>query len=198
MLNHQAFYLKITNVQNIMRNFLLCFLSLVLFSNDIMAQHEHDVFHPHHTLGLYISHTQVIEGVDKDGHKNWLTLPSWGLDYNYKFSSKWAIGLHSDMIIESFEVEDHLNSGEQIKTLKRVHPIASAVMASFKPGHHFNYLFGAGGEFASTGNLFLIRVGTEYEYHINKDWEFNANLTSDFNINAYNSWAIRLGITRIF
>lgn len=177
------------------------FFCLVLCSLSAVAQQDddgHDTFHPHHTLGLMISHTQISEGVQSDGHRKWLSLPSWALNYNYKFSRKWAIGLHNDIVVEDFAVEEHLKSGDENTVLERSYPIASAVMASFKPGKHFSFLAGAGGEFAHTGNFFLIRIGAEYGYHINKNWELNANITNDLKINAYNSWAIGMGITRVF
>jgi hypothetical protein len=71
-------------------------------------------------------------------------------------------------------------------------------MASFKPGKHFSFLVGGGGEFANTANYLLIRLGADYEYHLNKNWELNANLTNDLKVNAYNSWSVGMGITKIF
>lgn len=183
----------------------LLFIGLVMvFGRSAFAQHvagqEHEeetVFHPHHTLGLIISHTQVGQGVTEGGKGEWLVLPSWGLNYNYKFSPKWAIGLHTDIITETFKVEEHLSGGSD-EILERSRPIASALMASFKPGKHFNYLLGAGGEFSHTGNLYLVRIGAEYVYHLSKKWELNAVLANDLKINAYNSWSVGMGITRVF
>jgi hypothetical protein len=171
----------------------------LLFSSAITTAQEthHDAFKPHHTLGFMISHTQINQGVQGNGEKKWLSLPSWAVNYNFKFSPKWAVGLHTDIIVEDFAVEEHLKSSSG-QILERSYPIASAVMFSYKPGKHFSYMLGSGGEFAHTGNLFLFRVGVEYGYHISKDWELNANITNDFKVNAYNSWAVGLGITKVF
>lgn len=176
------------------------FLSIILLlgASLLTAQEQHhDDFKPHHTLGLMISHTQISQGIQGDGRRKWLSLPSWGLNYNYKFSAQWAVGLHTDIIVEDFAVTEHLKSSAGT-TLQRSYPIGSAVMFSYKPGKHFSYLLGSGGEFAHTGNLFLVRIGAEYGYHISNNWELNANLTNDLKINAYNSWAIGVGITRVF
>jgi len=176
----------------------LAFIVFLLFCGTVFSQEElHNEFHPHHTLGLMISHTQISQGVQANGDKKWLSLPSWAINYNYKFSQKWAIGLHNDIIVEDFTVEEHLKSSNG-QVLARSYPIASAVMASYKPGKHFSYMFGSGGEFAHAGNLFLLRVGLEYGYHISNDWELNANVVNDLKINAYNSWAIGMGITKVF
>ena len=146
-----------------------------------------------------LSHTQIFQGVQQDGEKKWLALPSIGLNYNYKFHPRWALGLHNDIIIEDFQVEEHLRSGggNENSILVRSYPVASAVVASYKPGEHFSFLLGAGGEFAHTGNLFIVRAGVEYGIHINPKWELNINLVNDLKLNAYNSVAYGIGITRI-
>jgi hypothetical protein len=181
-----------------MKNKYLASIVFFFFYGIIFSQEEtHAEFHPHHTLGVMISHTQISQGVQANGDKKWLSLPSWAINYNYKFSKKWAIGLHNDIIVEDFAVEEHLKSSNG-QVLERSYPFASAIMVSYKPGKHFSYMLGSGGEFAHTGNLFLFRVGLEYGYHISKDWELNGNITNDVKWNAYNSWAIGLGITRVF
>jgi hypothetical protein len=162
----------------------------------IAQEKANHTFHPHHTLGIVVSHTQVSQGI-QNGDRKWLALPSWGINYNYKFSPKWAIGLHNDIIVESFTVTNHLKSGAGSEELERSYPIASAIVASYKPGKHFSFLMGSGGEFSHTGNLFLIRIGLEYGYHMNNKWELNANIVNDLRWNAYNSFAIGLGVTRI-
>lgn len=185
-------------MKNNIKFLVVLFFCFILKSGTVFSQEIiHNKFKPHHTLGLILSHTQISQGVQNNGKKKWLSLPSWAINYNYKFSSKWAIGLHTDIIVEDFAVEEHLkNSNGQV--LERNYPIGSAIMASYKPGKHFSYMLGSGGEFAHTGNLFLIRLGLEYGYHINESWELNATLTNDIKINTYNSWAIGIGITRLF
>jgi hypothetical protein len=181
-------------------NFTRTYYTLLVFLTVIFqtyAQEEmQSKFVPHHTLGLIISHTNVSKGVDINGDRKWLSLPSWAINYNYKFSPHWAIGLHNDIVTETFEVEEHL-SDKNVQTIERSYPLASVLMASYKPGKHFSYLFGAGGEFSHTGHLFLWRVGVEYGYEINEKWEINANLTNDLKVYSYNSWAIGLGITKV-
>ena len=169
----------------------------VLITTTFAQQEQHPKFKSYHTLGFLISHTQINQGIQADGNKKWLSLSSWAINYNYKFSSKWAIGLHNDIVLEDFAVEEHLKSSEA-EVLQRSYPIASAVMVTYKPGKHFSYMLGSGGEFARTGNLFLVRVGIEYGYDITKDWELNASVTNDIKINAYNSWAVGLGVTKVF
>lgn len=145
-----------------------------------------------HSIALLINHTQIAEGLE-NGEKKWISLPSWGIDYNYEINERWAIGLHSDIVVESFVVEH--NDGTEIE---RSSPFASAVVGMFKPIKNFSLVLGAGGEFSKEENLFLIRAGIEYGYRFHDDWELIANITNDLKINTYNSWSIGLGIARKF
>jgi hypothetical protein len=131
-----------------------------------------EVFHPYHKVALVLSQAQVFEGRNADGKRKLLSLPSWGLDYNYFFQPKWAIGLHTDFIIEKFEVEKHLESGGDEETIERSYPIAPAIMGIFKPGPRCNILLGMGAEFAKEANFALTRCGAEYSGELPKGWKY--------------------------
>jgi len=147
------------------------------------------------SIALIISHTNITRGVDSNDNEKWLAVPSWGIDYNYELNEKWAVGLHTDIILEEFVVEDY---SSDIKEIERSYPFAAALMASFKPGNHISFQLGPGIEFAKEENLFLIRATIEYSYRFHEDWELLINITDDFKIDVYNSWAIGLGIARKF
>ena len=145
-----------------------------------------------HSIALLISHTQIAEGIE-NGEKEWISLPSWGIDYNYEINERWAIGLHNDIVVESFVVEH--NDGTEIE---RSSPFASVVVGMFKPINNFSLVLGVGGEFSKEENLFLIRAGIEYGYRVHNNWEVIASFTNDLKINTYNSWSIGFGIARKF
>jgi hypothetical protein len=173
-------------------NFKIVFV-LIFLAHHIHAQVdlEKSTHHSKHSISLILSHTQINEGFNEKGEKQWLSLPSWGINYNYSLSTKWALGLHTDIIVEDFKVESVLKNGG---TIERSYPIASAFVASYKPGKNFSFLLGAGAEFAHQNNFSLIRTGLEYGTHINHKWEFIANIINDYKFNAYNSWGIGLGV----
>src|SRR5690606_7916175 len=109
---------------------------------------------------------------------------------------QWAIGLHSDIVIENFEIEQS-GEGEAEEALERSYPLASALMGIFKPGEHLVLLLGAGGEFAKEETLFLIRAGLEYGWELPGDWELGLSLMNDLKVDAYNSWTLGVGISKI-
>ncbi|WP_121668030.1 hypothetical protein [Mesonia aquimarina] len=172
--------------------FLTLFFVLSIYSQEEQKlEEEKGSFH---RIGLNLSHTNVFSGV-KDQENKLLSLPSWGIDYDFWFSEKWAIGLHTDILIEKYTVEENLDS--QNKILERNKPIAPAVMGTYHFGRH-NILFGAGAEFAEEENLFLNRVGYEYGIEFLEKWELGFSINYDFRWNAYDSFSIGIEISRIF
>jgi hypothetical protein len=186
-----------------MKNCILFFTGAFIFCfyvNNSFAQHReesNESFHPEHRLSVVISHAQVFEGRDIDGNRKVLTLPSWGLDYTYMFKQKWGIGLHTDIITETFEVEKHLESGGSGEVIERSRPIAPALMGIFKPNKHWSFLFGAGIEFAKEENFFLNRAGVEYGAELPRGWEVFGSLSYDIKWNAYDTWVLGLGISKV-
>lgn len=188
------------------RYFKKSFLFIALFSlisilnSKCIAQEnkEKEAFKPHHQIGISINHVHVFEGIDADGNREVLSLPAWGVDYNYHINQKWAIGLHTDFVIEKFKVEKNLASGEENETVERSYPIAPALMGIYKLNEHWSFLLGMGGEFAKEESFLLTRIGAEYGYELPKGWEVFGTFSYDFKWNAYDSWGIGLGIAKNF
>ena len=188
-----------TRKSNLKKKLFLTALLYLIIQNKITAQEiEEKAFSPHHQIGLSINHVHVFEGIDTDGNREVLSLPAWGLDYTFQFHEKWAIGLHTDFIIEKFKVEKNLESGDEKETVERSYPIAPAVMGIYKPNEHWSFLLGFGGEFAKEENYFLTRAGVEYGYELPSNWELFGTFSYDFKWNAYDSWGIGLGIAKNF
>ncbi|MFH6963100.1 hypothetical protein ACHRVK_11935 [Flavobacterium plurextorum] len=171
---------------------------LVSYSSVTAQENEKKVFSPHHQIGISINHAHVFKGRDDEGNHEVLNLPAWGVDYTYQFHEKWAIGLHTDFIIEKFKVEKTYASGDDKETVERSYPIAPAVMGIYKPSESWSILLGFGGEFAKEENFFLTRAGVEYGYELPKDWEIFGTFSYDLKWNAYDSWGIGLGIAKNF
>lgn len=151
----------------------------------------------HHQIGISINHVHVFKGVADNGKRQTLTLPAWGVDYTYHFSKKWAIGVHTDFIIEKFEIQENTSGTENSESVERSYPIAPAVMGIYTAGH-WNFLLGLGGEFASEENYFLTRAGIEYSYELPQEWEIFGTVSYDMKWGGYNSWGIGLGISKSF
>ncbi|MFL0354279.1 hypothetical protein [Xanthomarina sp. GH4-25] len=175
-------------------NFLLITLFLFsIVSNAQSEQESSELKERHHSLQFLLGHTQIQEAINEDGKRAWLSVPSFELNYNFEINEKWAIGLHTDIVIEDFSVETF---SEDNKVIERSSPIAPAIVTSFKFCNHFSALLGLGGEFSKEENFMLIRIGIEYGYEFHKNWELVSNLTNDSKFNAYNSFSFGIGIAR--
>ncbi|PCI07407.1 MAG: hypothetical protein COB73_08360 [Flavobacteriaceae bacterium] len=180
-----------------MKKILLSSLLLVFitFANAQETEHEEteEKSEKRHSIAVLISHTQIGETIEGEGKKN-ISVPSWGIDYNFEISERWAIGLHNDLILETFIIEN--SEGAEIE---RVSPLATAVVGMFKPIKNFSLVLGAGGEFSKKENLFLIKAGVEYSHLIlHGNWEIITSFSNDIKFNAYNSWNLGFGIGRRF
>lgn len=188
-----------TSKSHLKKTLFLTALLYLIIQNKISAQeNEEKAFSRHHQIGISINHVHVFEGRDDEGNRETLTLPAWGIDYTFQFHEKWAIGLHTDFIVEKFKVEKVYASEEDKETVERSYPIAPALMGIYKPNEHWSFLLGFGGEFAKEEDFFLTRAGVEYGYELPKGWEIFGTASYDFKWNAYDSWGIGLGIAKNF
>lgn len=174
-----------------MKNILL--LVLVLFSGVVFAQEAEESTFKKNKLALILGHAYVPAGVNASGEKAWIVLPSWGLDYDYRFNEKWGVGLHSDLVIESFEYE-----GEKEIVYERTRPLSTVIVGTRKFGEHATLIVGGGIELAKEENLKLFRIGLDYGWELPGEWELGASLMSDIKIDAYNSWVFGLGVGKSF
>ena len=95
----------------------------VLISNKLCTgKRNYSTFYATSSIGIPINHVHIFEGRDDEGNR---------VAYTYYISKKQAIGLHTDFIIEKFEVEKNLESGEDKETVERSYPIAAALIGIF-------------------------------------------------------------------
>lgn len=170
--------------------FLFCCTGLYCQEKELEKEKE---IEKHHQMEFSITHVNIFNGYNSEGG-SWISLPAFSLDYDYKFNEKWSLGLHSDITIEKFSVEENLDDN---KVVERSYPFAPAVMVSRKWGHHI-LMFGAGAEFAKEENLFLNRLGYKYEIELSEKWGVGAALNYDFRWKAYDSYTIGIGVSRSF
>jgi hypothetical protein len=180
-------------------------LLVVMFAGTIacqgIAQHqakeEGHSFKPIHVLDFAIGHAHSFKGVDENGGRKTTVLPFFGLGYNYQFAPKWALGLHTDFINETFVVEKTEEDGT-VEELERSRPIAPALMGIYNLSHRWKLGIGMGAEFAKEGNYLLNRAAIEYACPIRKGWEVFGAFQYDIRWSAYDTWTIGLGIAYAF
>ena len=139
-----------------------------------------------------IGHVHVSQG-KIDGKNEWLVAPTWAIDYDYWISDRWALGLHNDILVESFTIS---HKGDEL--IERNYPISVIPVVIWKPFKRLSFVGGVGGEFSGEHNFTVVRLGLEYGFHLPKDFEISVFMGRDDKINYYNSWGISLTASKIF
>ncbi|MCH6234398.1 hypothetical protein [Cognataquiflexum rubidum] len=146
-----------------------------------------------HRVSLMMGHTHIPSG-ESEGEKKFMAVPSWGLDYNFQISRKWAVGIHSDIITESFTVIDFEGNEE----FERERPLTMTLVGVFKPHERWSFLAGAGYEFAAEENLSLLRLGIERGWEMQKDWEVFVTAQYDLRLSVYDTFMLGVGFSKGF
>ncbi|MFY0628192.1 MAG: hypothetical protein JXR07_17975 [Reichenbachiella sp.] len=175
---------------------LILFLSALPFIS--FSQHEgHEEGHniseedfKHHSISIALSHTHVPKAIDNQS----LIVPSWGLNYNYHFSPKWAIGIHSDLEIATYIIEGH-DEGQE---LERENPIIVSVVGIYNPWKELLINVGFGKEFEPHESFWVYRFGLEYEIEFGHHWGLAPSLMYDIKESLFDSWTVGLVVGKRF
>lgn len=122
-----------------------------------------------------------------------LIIPSWGLDLEYWFNSKWGLGLHNDVELQSFLIE---KGADEI--VEREYPLVITLDALYKPWKGLVLQLGPGYELERTENYFLVRFGLEYEIDLPGHWDIAPTFFYDTRDRVYDTWSIALGVGKRF
>jgi hypothetical protein len=160
--------------------------------NEPQKQHDHHSLKGANRLTLGLGHSHISQGI-VDGKTEWLTMPSWSINFDHWVSDKWAVGIQSDIILQTFVIED-----KEGVEFERERPLTLVPVTIFKPGKRFSMLGGVGGEFAKGHNFVLTRLGVEYGFHLPGDWEVGAAMVWDNKWNYYNSWGLAFTFSKIW
>jgi len=172
-------------------------VSLLAFGS-INAQDEvHHEEHEHndgfHRLTMVVGYT-FIDNSFTDQTDDILIVPAFGLNYDYFFKGVWGLGLHTDVLLQQFNVEEK-NSNE---VLIRENPIAVCGMLLYKTHHKWTLFSGYGIEFENHENIQLIRIGGEFGIELRADWELGFTLEFDIKPGAYNSLLFGVDFSKFF
>lgn len=151
--------------------------------------------HHKHSLSVLLAHVHIGNGAE-GGAIRGIQRPSWMVAYNYNFDEKWSLGLHGDIILETFSVEKEGSSGGEgePELLERDYPISLVGAGTFKPIEHLGIILGGGIEFDKSESFGLVRFGLEPNLMLSARIELILNLSYDIKIDGYNNWNLGFGI----
>ncbi len=147
-----------------------------------------------HSIAFILGHARIGQARNEQGEKEFLSVPSIAIDYNYWISEKFTIGLHTDLLNENFFVESEKNGD----IIERERPITLLIAGVYKIGKHWGFGLGTGGEFVRGKDYFVTRAFIEYGVEIRDGWEVFGSLNQDFRANVYNITSYGIGIEKRF
>lgn len=164
------------------------------------AQHGEPHQKEHSTRGnLRIStamgHAFIKKALHKDLETATVSAAALALDADYWFLNRLAAGLHTDLVFESFLVEEKTGQ-EEVDFIERAYPLAIVPVIMFSPVNHITLIGGVGGEFSREKTLTLYRGGAEYGFELPNHWELALSAMYDAKHKSYDTWMLGLGISK--
>ena len=148
----------------------------------------------HFRAAIGIGHGHIPTASNEEN--NFLVLPIWGLDLQYWFNEKWAIGFKGDVEIAIYIIEDK----DKESHLERENPIILTTPLFFSPWENNGWVFflGQGVELEGDHNFFVLRSGVGYEVHLPNNWDVSPEFIYDIKGGYVNSFTIAIGIGNKF
>jgi len=170
---------------------LVIMLPILASGQDLKEEDIHEQ-EKRHRVSLMISHTHIPKGVPSVDNGGAVIVPSWGLTYNYRIK-KWSIGIHTDMEIATYIIEDA--NGNQIE---RSRPIIVSLLGGYNIWKGIELAVGFGREFEENHNFWVYRFGIEYNIEIGHQWDIAPALMFDIKENLYDSWTLGVVVGKKF
>ncbi|WP_281613687.1 hypothetical protein [Flammeovirga sp. SubArs3] len=182
-----------------MRQFLAFCCLLLLMTTQAIAQYEtpsseHDSSSPksqkvhgreaahgslkHHRVALIWGHGYIPKGFNNYTEVRTLIIPVIGLDYEYWFSHKFAIGISNDLELSNYVIE----VSHEEEELEREYVYVGALMAYYEFAHLWAIGIGPGIEMEKNRNFFVVKTSIEKEFPIKGEggWDVTPMFSYEF------------------
>ncbi len=170
------------------------FLSVILFFLTFCTYaQEVEEKELRHSIGVMISHATIVSPQEIQGEHRVFWVPTWGFIYDFEVSKRFALGLHADIFLQAFKVEE--SSGEIVT---REYPVALALVGEYNLYKGLWLVAGGGVELEREKNLAILTVGLEYAIPFKTYWKLTPSLSFDAKLEGYENWILGLAVARRF
>ncbi|AZQ63054.1 hypothetical protein EI427_12650 [Flammeovirga pectinis] len=162
---------------------------------------EHDGEHEkmkRHKVSFYLGYAFIPQEISS--HEG-LLVPSFGLDYTFRISKKFSIGLVNDMEIAQYMIEvpgeGHGENGGT-EELEREYAYVGALMLFYSPIKGWNVGVGPGIELEKNQNFAVCKFMIEKEFELPGEWCISPNFSYDIKGNVYDTWSFGVAFGKSF
>lgn len=174
--------------------FLFSYASLFGQEHDEPTEHDSETHEfKHHRIAVIIGHGHVFGAEDVNNGNSIVTIPTWGLDYQYWIKRKFGVGLKSDI-----EIMDYAVTLKDQTLVERTSPIIVSTLFLYNPTKGWNVFAGPGIEFEESHNLFILRAGMGYEFKLPGHWDFAPEFVFDLKEGHIGSFTWGIGVGKRF
>ncbi len=176
--------------------FLTACLQVIFYSSLLAQENSHELDNitlKRHKIGLFLGNTLIHEVRNtQTGKEQYVLAPTFGIDYEYWISHKWAIGTYNELAFLNIEVEK--NEEEYIK---RENVLLFSGVIVFEPFERFSIFAGTGIETDPNETFWIGYFGVEYAFIKSDGWEV-AISTGYINKEIYDGFTFGVVIGRRF
>ncbi len=178
----------------------ILFISLYLFSSVSIIVHAQEDSHGTTTHNLKrhkvsaVFGDAVVHGAHNShtGKEQYELVPSFGIDYEYWLSHKWAIGTYNEVVFSNIMIEH-----DEEEYIERETALLFSGVLVFEPVKRFSVFAGTGVEKDPNHTLMVAYLGVEYAFIRSDDWEVSFG-AGYINKELYDSFNFGIVIGRRF
>ncbi len=170
---------------------ILCLATSPLLAQNTDETKSEEAFYPHR-LTMMMANSHIPAADQANGGKTFFVVPTWGFNYDYWFTRKWAIGLHNDLVLQQYKIEEQGDN----KVIERSFPVSMCAMGLFKPANNWTLLAGFGRELEKHESFNMINIGVEYGIELPNEWELSFNFNYENKLEIYDSWIFGIGFSK--
>jgi hypothetical protein len=169
---------------------LIKFLLAVAAFTCVNRMHAQESTKHVHRFAFVFSHTHFDGLENKTEQKKMVIAASIGLNYEWSFAPRWAVGIHNDLSMLAFKQRD-----ESGAVLHRKNPWLVSLVGVYKASAKWSFFAGPGREFEQARNFTVIKSGFEFGLPLWKSFEVGFGGDYDIKINGADSWLLGFNIS---
>jgi len=177
----------------------LLILVFALISSPVLGQSHDDAGHQDHEfkrfrVALNLGHAFIPAA--EDFASNYVIIPVWGIDFQFRFNEKWFLGLKNDIEIAQYTLPESDESGG---IHLRENPLIISLPLYYSPWEGgLSFYAGPGIELEEHHNFAILRFGVGYDFELPGHWDFAPEFVYDLKNGTYNSFTIAIGVGKSF
>ncbi len=169
------------------------------------GEHEGGPF-KRHRIAFLTGNTIVPSGGENEERIGTVLVPTIGIDYEYWFSRKLAIGWYNDFTLSTFVVETNREPDDGHGTasseggnevVEREPTFLTTVVIVWEPVHRLALYTGGGREFEPSEDFWVWKIGIEYGFPLPGDWDIAIGGSYDYK-EVYDSFGVGVSFGKRF